>query len=781
MSNIGWSTLSVIPSAKGFGASLTKSIAPEMALAGKTSGEGFAKGMAAGVVAIAAVAVGVAVIATKMGAAFQSATTLLVTGAGESEKNIGLIRDGLIAMAPAVGTGPTALAKAMFMVESAGYHGAAGLIVMKAAAEGAKIGGADATVVANGLTTALTDYHLPASQAAVVTSKLVATVAAGKTTMQDLSGALSTILPFASSFGVSLNDITGAMATMTGEGIDAATSATMLKFTMMSMANETPKGLKALKSIGMTAQQLKDDLSTKGVGGALQIVTDMVGKKFPAGSVAATHAIAAIVGGTRGMGSALALTGTHAATLTANIKSIGGASTEAGGHVKGWAITTADLGFQFDRAKAWISALAITIGNDLIPFVTKGVKAFNDFVTGFENGTGAGGKFRDILAAIHDKGIVPLATFITGTALPALANIATWITGTGIPALSSFKDWVIKNRDTLRVLAEFIGVVLLPVFADMAVKAVASAVTQAGAWVSTQIAGGTSALAQLGSHYIIVGGWVMSTAKAVASAATTAVIWAMYKADAIAGAATTVGSLLVVAGGWIATAATAMASAVVMAAAWLIGLGPIGWVIAGVVALIAIIVVIATKTTWFGTVWRALWNGAIAPVIRFIMDGLGSILGGISNMLEALSHVPGFGWAHDAAVKLREGSTWAHNFANGIKDIPANKHVNVWVDTKFSKSGINPKTGLPVGFSSGGPVPGIGTRDTQPAMLTPGEFVVRRDGSNIADALSHFGAKAVTPAAGFDYDRLAEAVSRRQIKAVISVGSVDRALGGALR
>jgi len=359
------------------------------AMGGKFAKAGAVVATGAAVAAVAAVAVGVA--ATKMAADFQSATTLLVTGAGESEKSIGLVRDGLLAMAPAVGMGPEALATAMFQVESAGFHGAAGLTVMKAAAEGAKIGGADATVVANGLTTALTDYHLPANRAAEVTSKLVATVAAGKTTMGDLSASLSTILPFASSFGVSLNDVAGAMATMTGEGIDAATASTMLKFTMMSMANETPKGLTALKSIGMSAQQLKDDLSKKGVGGALQDVTDAIGKKFPAGSVAATHALAAIVGGTRGMGSALALTGTHAATLTANIKSISGATTEADGGVKGWALTQKDLNFQFDRAKSLISSIAITIGDKLIPYVTAAVAGFNNFVAAVQKSFSGGG------------------------------------------------------------------------------------------------------------------------------------------------------------------------------------------------------------------------------------------------------------------------------------------------------------------------------------------------------------------------------------------------------
>jgi len=36
-------------------------------------------------------------------------------------------------------------------------------------------------------------------------------------------------------------------------------------------------------------------------------------------------------------------------------------------------------------------------------------------------------------------------------------------------------------------------------------------------------------------------------------------------------------------------------------------------------------------------------------------------------------------------------------------------------------------SGLFKGFSTGGPVPGTGTGDTVPAMLTPGEFVIRRD------------------------------------------------------
>jgi TP901 family phage tail tape measure protein len=897
MSNIGYSTLSVLPGMAGFGAKLTAGVVPEMAVAGKASGAAFSKGMIAGLVAIPAALAAVALGSLKMASDFQASTTLLVTGAGESEKAIGGVRDGMLAMAGSVGTTPAELSKGMYLIESAGYHAATGLSVLHAAAEGAKVGAADLRVVADGLTTAMTDYHFPASQAADVTSKLIATVGAGKTTLGDLSGAMANVLPFAAALGIGFDNVLGAMATMTSRGIGAAQASTMLKFTIMSLSNETPKGVKALKSIGISTQHLTDDLKNKGLSGTLAEITDALGKKFPKGSAAYNHALAAIVGGTRGMGATLALTGDNAKTFTDNIKTISGATAEAGGHVKGFALTEETLAEKMDKAKASVAAMAIKLGNDLLPAgmavmdffnntavpalknfgtfimdtVVPAVQTFFTFLSGNEAKKGAGrftdmalagawlkdilgkilppvqtfftfltgnsankgaGKFTDVANAalsIRDA-LSKVKDFITGTALPALGNIYTWITGTGIPALSNFKDGIIENRDKLKILAEFIGVVLLPVFANMAVKAVASAATQVTAWISAQVAGGTSALAQLGSHYIIVGGWVMSAAAAVASGATTAVIWAMYATEAIAGAVATelaVGRIAVawaissasavassavsaaawvasgartlaiiaeiiagmvaqkvatvvsmaissaaVVGGWILMGATATASGIAMAAAWVVGLGPVAWVIAGIAALIAIIVVIATKTTWFQTIWeyttgaigaawRMLWNVILAPIFRFILDGFGSIIGGISNVLLAMGHLPHMQWATDAGNAMKGAAAQAHALANGITDIPDHKTVTIALKLTGGHAvaaGLGGSGGLT--FASGGVVPGTGYGDTQPAMLTPQEFVVKRDGSNLGEALKHFGAKAVTPVAGIDYDRLGEAVAR---------------------
>jgi hypothetical protein len=65
----------------------------------------------------------------------------------------------------------------------------------------------------------------------------------------------------------------------------------------------------------------------------------------------------------------------------------------------------------------------------------------------------------------------------------------------------------------------------------------------------------------------------------------------------------------------VATLAGAAATGIATAAQWAfntamaVGLGPILLIVAGVALLVAIIVVIATKTTWFQTSWKLAWEG----------------------------------------------------------------------------------------------------------------------------------------------------------------------------
>ncbi|MCW2898574.1 MAG: hypothetical protein JWO67_839, partial [Streptosporangiaceae bacterium] len=131
---------------------------------------------AAAVIGVGAAIIGAGAEAVHLAANFQTATTRLVTSAGEQAGSLGVVGDGILSLAGQVGYSAQALAEGAYTVESAGYHGAEALDVLKASAQGAATEGADLGVVANAVTDVLKDYHEPASAAATVTSQLVTAV-----------------------------------------------------------------------------------------------------------------------------------------------------------------------------------------------------------------------------------------------------------------------------------------------------------------------------------------------------------------------------------------------------------------------------------------------------------------------------------------------------------------------------------------------------------------------------------------------------------------------------
>lgn len=73
----------------------------------------------------------------------------------------------------------------------------------------------------------------------------------------------------------------------------------------------------------------------------------------------------------------------------------------------------------------------------------------------------------------------------------------------------------------------------------------------------------------------------------------------------------------------VATIATSVATGIATAAQWLWNIAmtanPLGLIIVGIAALIAVIVLIATKTTWFGDIWKATW-GFIKDAALFVAN-----------------------------------------------------------------------------------------------------------------------------------------------------------------
>ena len=406
---------------------------------------------AAALAGVASAAVMTGAKTVSMAGDFQSGMTSLETGAGELHSNLKLVSSGVLDMAGQVGESTKHLTDGLYMIESAGYHGADGLTVLKNSAEGAKVGNADLATVADAVTTALNAYRMKASDSAGVTNELIATVANGKTHMEDLAGSLATVVPAASAAHLSLEQVLGAMATMTGEGTPAADAATYLKQTIAQLSNPTSKAAQEMRGLGLSATDISQHLGQRGLTGTLQLLTDAIDRKMgPSGTViietlakaskntseyqkALAHlspsqqtyigALANMVGGTKSMQAALELSGANMATFKGNVDAVAGAAKNGGGQITGWAQVQQTYNQRLAEARGQVEALGIRIGNVLLPVVTRMVGWFSTSVTwltkhkdvGEAVAIVVGGVLVTALAAYVVKGAIAVGTTIAHT------------------------------------------------------------------------------------------------------------------------------------------------------------------------------------------------------------------------------------------------------------------------------------------------------------------------------------------------------------------------------
>lgn len=111
----------------------------------------------------------------------------------------------------------------------------------------------------------------------------------------------------------------------------------------------------------------------------------------------------------------------------------------------------------------------------------------------------------------------------------------------------------------------------------------------------------------------------------------------------------------------------------------------------------------------FGALGRAgtwLWNNALQPAFKLILKGFGWLLGTWAKMLDALSHVPSFGWAKKASEAMAGAAEQAKRVANNIQGIKGKDvHVNVFYNKhgfpKGSTSNYDPSMGGLIPQASG--------------------------------------------------------------------------------
>lgn len=550
---------------------------------------------------------GVAVVSVKMATDFQAATTRLVTSAGETNDKLAMVRKGILDMAGQVGVSAKELTQAMYWVESGGYHAADGLTVLRAAAQGAAAEGADTTTVAKALTDVLKDYHLKASAAGDVTSKMITAVAHGKTTLQDYSAAFASIVPAASAAGISFNDVGAALSQMTNHGFTAQRASQNLAQALRSLINPTTPMKKAFAEFGVSADTLRSKLhGPNGLTDAMQYLSEAASKAGKEGTPEFAGALKRLMGTAPGANAALTTVGKNFKDTNDTIKAMAKSTVDAHGKVKGFAEVQQTLGQKVKQLKAGFDTLLIELGNKLIPIITRLIDFFTKHKTVTEGLaiaigvvlTGSVLKFIGSALSPFTRGLAGAAKGATNLVrgfrdVGAAASDATGTAGTFGGMLRKGFDGVVKGAST----------------AGGAVKDLASA------WGRAMAVGGKMAWTGMVNGLKSVGlamkgaalaSWdmVKGLAASALAAARSAVAWTAEK--------------LAVMGAAIAEKAAAIAQ-------WALNLAmsasPIGLVVLAIAALVAGVIYAYNHFTWFRNGVQAAMHGistAVGWVVNFV-------------------------------------------------------------------------------------------------------------------------------------------------------------------
>lgn len=229
---------------------------------------------------VSLIGAGAAAASVKMAGDFQAETMVLHTAAGESLKSLQTVRKGILDIASGTGTSWQNLTDGMYQVEKAGYRGAEGLKVLKAAAQGAREENARLDTVTNAMTSVMASYHLKASDSVRVMNGLKTAAGEGKMTMEEFAGSLSTVLPIASANHIQFEQVAGALATLTQHGTSAREGTQELAATIRALTAPNNVAVQEMQRFGLSATDVSTKIGKRGLTGTLDLLTTTVLSKM---------------------------------------------------------------------------------------------------------------------------------------------------------------------------------------------------------------------------------------------------------------------------------------------------------------------------------------------------------------------------------------------------------------------------------------------------------------------------------------------------------------------
>ena len=221
--------------------------------------------------------------------------TIAIDGAEPMEK----MRQELVELSNQTGFSLDDLTEATYQAVSASVDSTKAVDFMTDATKLARAGFTTTTKAVDLLTTVINAYGMKAEDAAKISDILLKTQNDGKTVIDELASSMGIIIPMASNYGVGLDQIAAAYATMTKQGVKTEKATTFLRAVFTELEKESSDVAKILdKKTGKPfAQLMKEGNSLSDVLRILYAEAGNNTEEFQRlfGNVRATQAVASLV------------------------------------------------------------------------------------------------------------------------------------------------------------------------------------------------------------------------------------------------------------------------------------------------------------------------------------------------------------------------------------------------------------------------------------------------------------------------------------------------------
>lgn len=307
-----------------------------------------------GMTAMGGAITGLGIKAMQSFADFESGMREVNTMMGLSEDEFQAMSDQVRALAKDMGVDAVEATGALYQAISAGVPKENALTFLEVASKAAIGGVTDTETAVDGLTSVINAFKIPVEDAEKVADILFTTVKGGKTTFEELSASIFNVAPMAATAGVKFEEIAGALATMTKQGVPTSVATTQLRAAIQAIIKPSEAMRRAVMELGYESGQAM--LQSMSFQDALTLLTQKAG--------GSTDVLGAMFGSVEGLSSVLALTGENAAMFSQDVAN---AYNSAGASVQAFDEINKSSSRQWSQLQSQLKDIVLEVGQKLIP------------------------------------------------------------------------------------------------------------------------------------------------------------------------------------------------------------------------------------------------------------------------------------------------------------------------------------------------------------------------------------------------------------------------------